>query len=194
MNGRCGVRGSLVVGVVGSIVLAGCGSSSSGTKLTGYLVRGSQETPLTTRGAASVERTVQSYVNSDFGSDSDAGTLKAQGFKGFADVNTASPGGLQGGSFALELGSASAAAQEQATSLRLAKRGQGQEKLVSFTVRGVPGSTGIHAVGSQQTSNVYWREGTCVLWVGDTDSPGPVIAAAHAIWTATHARKGVCGG
>jgi len=36
---------------------------------------------------------------------------------------------------------------------------------------------------------VYWREGTCVLWVGDTDSSGPVVAAAQAIWQATHARK-----
>jgi hypothetical protein len=65
---------------------------------------------------------------------------------------------------------------------------------VPFTVPGVLGSTGVHAVGPQGTSNVYWHEGTCALWVGDFGSSSPVIAAAQAIWTATHARKGACGG
>jgi hypothetical protein len=63
---------------------------------------------------------------------------------------------------------------------------------VPFTVPGVPGSTGVHAVGSRATSNVYWHEGTCALWVGDFGSSGPVIAAAQASWAATHASKGAC--
>ena len=191
---RCEFGRALAVCVVVATVLAGCGSSSPGLKLTGYLVDSSQETGFTTQGASSVETSLESYMSSDFGASSDSTTLKAEGFKEFADVNTGGPSGEQGGSFALELGSSSAALHEQAASLTAAKQDQGGATLVPFTVPGVPGSTGIHAVGSQSTSNVYWSEGTCVLWVGDTDSSGPVIAAAQAIWGATHARKGVCGG
>jgi hypothetical protein len=193
-SGRYESAGALAVCVVVASVLAGCGSSSSGMKLTAYLVHGSQETGFTTQGKPSVETSLQSYVTSDYGAGSDPTTLKAEGFKEFADVNTGGPSGEQGGSFALALGSPSAAVHEQAASLTAARQGQGGAKLVPFTVPGVPGSTGVHAVGPSATSNVYWREGTCVLWVGDTDSSGPVIAAAQAIWRATHARKGVCGG
>jgi hypothetical protein len=193
MGGRRGFGGTLAVCVVAS-VLAGCGSGSSGMQLTGYLVHGSQETGFSTQGAPSVIKSLNSYATSQYGAGSDPTTLKAEGFKEFADVNTGGPSGEQGGSFALELGSPSAATHEQAASLTMAKQDQGGGKLVPFTVPGVPGSTGINAVGSQSTSNVYWREGTCVLWVGDTDSSGPVIAAAQAIWGATHARKGACGG
>jgi hypothetical protein len=194
MGGRRGFAGALVVCVVVASVVAGCGSSSSGMKLSAYLVHGSQETGFTTQGAPSVETSLQSYLASRYGAGSDPTTLKAEGFKEFADVNTGGPSGEQGGSFALELGSPSAATHEQVASLTTAKQGQGGAKLVPFTVPGVPGSTGVHAVGSSSSSNVYWREGTCVLWVGDTDSSGPVIAAAQAIWGATHAHKGVCGG
>jgi hypothetical protein len=194
IGGRWQMAGALAVGVVVAGVLAGCGSSSSGMKLTAYLVHGSEETGFTTQGAPAVERSLQSYVGSQYGGGSDATTLKAEGFKEFAAVNTGGPGGEQGGSFALELGSPAAALREQAKSLTGAKQGQAGAKLVPFAVPGVPGSTGIHAVGSTSTSNVYWREGMCVLWVGDTDSSGPVIAAAQAIWGATHARKGVCAG
>jgi len=54
MGGRCGFAGAVAVCVVAS-VLAGCGSSSSGMKLTAYLVHGSQETGFTTQGAPTVE-------------------------------------------------------------------------------------------------------------------------------------------
>lgn len=194
MGGRSPFTGSLAAGIVMAGVLAGCGSSSSGLKLTGYLVHGSQETGFTTQGPPTVEGSVQSYVGSQYGGASDPSTLKAEGFKGFVDVNTAGPKGEQGGSFAEELGSSAAAAHEEAAAVAGAKQEQGGAKLVGFTVPGVPGSTGIRALGSHPTSNVYWREGNCLLWVGDTDSSGPVIAAAQAIWRATHERRGVCGG
>jgi hypothetical protein len=194
MGGRRGFTGALGLGVVVASVLAGCGSASSGLKLTAYLVHGSQESGFSTQGAPSVMKSLSSYLASQFGSGSDPTRLKAEGFREFATVGTGGPSGEQGGSFALELGSPSAAVHEQAASLAYAKQGQGGEKLVPFTVPGVPGSTGVHAVGSQATSNVYWHEGTCTLWVGDTDASGPVIAAARAIWGATHTRKGVCGG
>ena len=163
-------------------------------KLTAYLVHGSQETGFTTQGAPSEMKSLSSYLASQYGSGSDPTRLKAEGFREFATVGTGGPEGKQGGSFALELGSPSAAVHEQAASLASARQGQAGAKLVPFTVPGVPGSTGVHAVGSQATSNVYWHEGTCALWVGDFGSSGPVIAAAQAIWGATHARKGVCGG
>ena len=190
---RCELAGALAVCVVVASVLAACGSSSPGMKLTAYLIHGSQETGFTTQGAPTVKTSLQSYLTSDYAAGSNPTTLKAEGFKEFADVNTGGPSGAQGGSFALELGSPSAAAHEKAASLAAAKQSQAGGKLVPFTVPGVPGSTGINAVGSQSTSNVYWREGKCVLWVGDFGSSGPVIAAAQAIWGATHAHKGVCG-
>jgi hypothetical protein len=194
MGGRRGFTGALGVGVVVASVLVGCGSASSGLTLTAYLVHGSQETGFSKQDAPSVMKSLSSYLASEYGAGSDPTRLKAEGFREFATVDTGGSGGEQGGSFALELGSPSAAIHEQAASLAYAKQGQGGEKLVPFTVPGVPGSTGVHAVGSQATSNVYRHEGTCAMWVGDTDSSGPVIAAAQAIWRATHARNGVCGG
>ncbi len=194
MGRRRAFTRALGVGVVLASVLAGCGSASSGLTLTAYLVHGSQETRFSTQGAPSVMKSLSSYLASQSGASSDPTRLKAEGFREFATVGTGGPSGEQGGSFALELGSPSAAVHEQAASLAYSKQGQGGENLVPFTVPGVPGSTGVHAVGSQATSNVYWHEGKCTLWVGDTDSSGPVIAAAQAIWGATHPAKGVCGG
>lgn len=193
MGGRWGFARALGLGVVVASVLAGCGSGSSGLNLTAYLVHGSQETGFSTQGAPSVMKSLNSYLASQYGAGSDPTKLKAEGFKEFATVGTGGPEGKQGGSFALELGSPSAAVHEQAASLASARQGQAGAKLVPFTVPGVPGSTGVHAVGSQATSNVYWHEGTCALWVGDFGSSGPVIAAAQAIWAATHARNGACG-
>lgn len=193
MGGRWGFERLLGVGVVMASVLAGCGSGSSGLNLTAYLVHGSQETGFSTQGAPSVVKSLNSYLASQYGAGSDPTKLKAEGFKEFATVGTGGPNAEQGGSFALELGSPSAAVHEQAASLASARQGQVGAKLVPFTVPGVPGSTGVHAVGSQATSNVYWHEGTCVLWVGDFGSSGPVLAAVRAIWAATHARKGACG-
>ena len=192
MGRRWAFARALGVGVVVASVLAGCGSGSSGLNLTAYVVHGSQETGFSTQGAPSVVKSLSSYLASQYGASSDPTKLKAEGFKEFATVNTGGPNAAQGGSFALELGSPSAAVREQAASLAYASQSQAGAKLVPFTVPGVPGSTGVHAVGSQATSNVYWHEGTCVLWVGDFGSSGPVIAAAQAIWAATHARKGAC--
>ena len=124
---KVGSRGS--ADVVVAFVLAGCGSSSSGMKLTAYLAHGSEETGFTTQGAPSVETSLQSYESSDYGASSDHTTLKAEGFKEFADVNAGGASGEQGGSFALELGSPSAAVHEQATSLAAAKQGQGGANL-----------------------------------------------------------------
>jgi hypothetical protein len=138
-------------------------------------------------------KSLSAYLASEYGSGSDP-RLKTEGFREFATVGTGGRSGEQGGSSALELGSPSAAIHEQAASLVYAKQSQGGQKVVAFTVAGVPGSTGVHAVGSQPSSNVYWHEGTCELWVGDTASTAPVVAAAQAIWRATHARKGACGG
>lgn len=192
MAGGWGFARAVGVGVVVASVVAGCGSGSSGLNVTAYVVHGSQETGFKTQGAPTVIKSLNSYLTSQYGAGSDLTKLKAEGFEEFADVNTGGPNGEQGGSFALKLGSSSAAVHEQAASLASARQDQAGAKLTSFTVPGVPGSTGVHAVGSQATSNVYWHEGTCVLWVGDTDSPGPVIAAAQAIWAATHGRKGAC--
>jgi hypothetical protein len=192
MGRRWGFAGALGVGVVVASLLAGCGSGSSGLKLTAYVVHGSQETGFSTQGAPRVMKSLNAYLASQYGAGSDPTKLKAEGFKEFATVGTGGSKGKQGGSFALELGSPSAAEHEQAASLATARQSQAGAKLVPFTVPGVPGSAGVHAVGSQATSNVYWREGTCALWVGDFGSSGPVIAAAQAIWAATHARKGPC--
>jgi hypothetical protein len=194
MGRKRGFARGLGLAIAAAGVLTGCGSASPGLKLTAYLVRGSQETGFSTQGAPSELKSLSSYLASQSGAGSDPTGLKAEGFREFATVGTGGPSGEQGGSFALELGSPSAATHEQASSLTYAKQGQGGQKMVPFTVPGVPGATGVHAVGSQPSSNVYWREGTCVLWVGDTASTAPVIAAAQAIWGATHARKGVCGG
>ena len=193
-GGRWSFIGVLGMGVLVVVLLAGCGSSSSGLKLTAYVVHGSQETGFSTQGAPTVTRSLDSYLSNDPTASSDRERLKSEGFTQFATVGTGGPNAEQGGSFALELGSTSAAVHEQPLLLASAMQNQGGEKVVRFTVPDVPGSTGIHAAGAQPSSNVYWHEGKCVLWVGDTASSGPVIAAAQAIWATTHRRKGACGG
>ena len=98
MGGRWGFAGALGMGVVVASVLAGCGSGSSGLKLTAYVVHGSQETGFSTQGAPSVMKSLNAYLASQYGGDSDPTKLKAEGFKEFATVGTGGSQGRQGGS------------------------------------------------------------------------------------------------
>lgn len=169
-------------------------SSSSGLNLTAYVVHGSQETGFKPQGAPTITKSLTAYESTGPATGS-AGLLKSEGFTAIVNQGTAGSNGKEGGSFALELGSASAAAHEQPHILASVRQDQSGAKLVRFTVPGIPGSVGLHAVAptaSQSTSNVYWHEGRCVIWVGDFGSTAPVIAAAKAIWRTTRGHKGAC--
>ena len=178
------------MGVVMASVLAGCGSGSSGLNLTAYLVHGSQETGFSTQGAPSVVKSLNSYLASQYGAGSDPTKLKAEGFKEFATVGTGGPNAEQGGSFALELGSPSAAVHEQAASPGPAGEawpGRGEAGAVHGSWRARSHRSARGGVASNLEVGSDRHEGTCVLWGRRFGLLGPVARRGGA---RTHLRAG----
>jgi hypothetical protein len=95
-----------------------------------------------------------------------------------------------------ELGSASDAEREQQAQLAEDQH----PKPVHFAVTAISGAVGFAYPNSQTGgggANVLFREGRCVLLVGDEDNGAanfrePALAGAIAVWRRTHGRPGVC--
>jgi hypothetical protein len=107
-------------------------------------------------------------------------------------VQTGSSKG-QGVSWAMELGSASAAAREKAAELQqFASTAPGATR---FTVAGVPGAEGWGQPYAD--ANILFTEGRCLMLVGDqlaagSDNKPVVLAAVRAVWARTHDKPGAC--
>lgn len=177
---------------------AGCGSTAhhpASLSLTDYLVRGNEETGLHIVGRPMYFHSVTTYETGDPNAPSDELRLTEAGFREAAAVNTGGVNGAQGISAVVELGSAAPAAREQEAELRVAALDQ-SVAVVHFVAPGIPGSTGVAAPGNQSTANLFFREGRCVLLVGDETSAADyrvsVIAAGRAIYARTHGRGGPC--
>jgi hypothetical protein len=120
--------------------------------------------------------------------------LAQEGFRQVVSVSTGSAKG-QGVSWAMELGSASAAAREKAAELQEFAYGPGAPGATRFAVPGVPGAEGWGQANTD--ANILFTEGRCLMLVGDELTSGtnvklPVIAAAHAVWARTHGKPGAC--
>lgn len=116
--------------------------------------------------------------------------LANEGFREVMSVPTS-----QGISWAMQLGSASAAAREEAAEFKgFASGPQVPTNTQRFTISGIPSADGW--IYPNADANVLFTEGPCLMLVGDdlttSDNKLPVVAAAHAIWTRTHGKPGPC--
>jgi hypothetical protein len=159
--------------------------------LNAYLVRGHEETGMQPTGRATVYRTAAQWTsNGTPNAAAEDQRLAQEGFRDVTSVQTS-----QGVSWAMELGSAAAAAREKAAELHEFAYGPGAPTTTTrFTIPGIPSADGW--VFPNADANVLFTEGRCLMLVGDdlttTDNKLPVVAAAHAIWARTHASPGAC--
>jgi hypothetical protein len=200
VRGRTGEIGSYAhwawaVLVTTAVMCTACGnasqSSTSMLPLSAYLVRAHEETGMQRTGPATADLTPAQWTS---GGVPDAAAenkrLAKEGFREVTSVQTS-----QGVSWAMQLGSASAAAREEAAELNeFASGPQAPANTTRFTIPGVPSAHGW--VFPNADANVLFTEGPCVILVGDdlttSDNKLPVVAAAHAIWTRTHGKPGPC--
>jgi hypothetical protein len=194
-------RGAWAVLVSTAVVCAACGSTSQSSTsqsstsklpLSAYLVRGHEETGLPPTGRAHYFTATQWTSNGVPNGAVEAKRLAQEGFREVISVQTGSVKG-QGVSWAMQLGSASAAAREQAAELQ--EFSSSAPGATRFIVAGVPGAKG----WGQPTmdANILFTEGRCLMLVGDqlasaTDNKPTVVAAARAVWARTHGKPGAC--
>ncbi len=194
------VRGFLGIGVtaVVVIVLGGCGggSPSSAASLKPYLIQGNEET------GYAIQRPLEHYKTAAGYAASTQDTTPVQQLTrtDFQQALVENTGGGNGISYVLQFAAASGARREQSLQLQNEPGGLGGQPL-RFPVPGVPGSEGfgVRAVGGGQgDANVLFREGRCLLLVGDLSTPHPksyeqaVIAGVQAIYARTAGHHGAC--
>ena len=165
--------------------------AASNQSLSAFLVRGHEETGMQPTGPATVYRTATQWTSN--GVPNAAAEDKRLAQEGFRQVTSVQTG--QGVSWAMELGSASAAAREKAAELKEFAYGPGAPTTTTrFTVSGVPSADGW--VFPNADANALFTEGRCLMLIGDdlttSDNKLPVVAAVHAIWARTHGNPGVC--
>jgi hypothetical protein len=195
-------RGACAVLVSTAVMCTACGSShsslSSSTQsgaaklpLSGYLVRAHEETGMERTGPATTDLTPSQWTSDGVPDAAAENTrLAKEGFREVISVGTS-----DGVSWAMQLGSAPAAAREEAAELKEFAYGpQAPPNTTRFTIPGISSADGW--VFPNADANVLFTEGRCLMLVGDdlttSDNKLPVVAAAHAIWTRTHGRPGPC--
>ena len=188
-------HGAWAVLVTTAAICTACGSASQSSTsmlpLSAYLVRAHEETGMQRTGPATAYLTPARWTS---GGAPDAAAenkrLAKEGFREAISVQTS-----QGVSWVMHLGSASAAAREEATELKEFASGPlAPANTTRFTIPGVSSADGW--VFPNADANVLFTEGPCLMLVGDdlttSDNKLPVVAAAHAIWTRTHGKPGPC--
>ena len=197
--------------------LAGCGSShtsashSTGTTtaaastppsasragLAPYLIQGNEETGYAVQRPLEHYKTAAGYAASEQDPE-DAQRLSGAGFRQALVENT---GGGNGISYVLQFATVSDATREQSFEFQSDSASQGGLPF-RFSVSGVPAADGFGArpVEGQGDANALFREGRCLLLVGDMSAPHPksyeaaVVAGVHAIYARTAANHGECSG
>ena len=200
VRGRTGeigryVRGAWAVLVITAVMCAGCGSGSQSSTpmlpLGAYLVRAHEETGMQRTGPATADRTPAQWTSDGVPDAADENErLAKEGFREVISVSTS-----DGISWAMQLGSASAAAREEAAELKeFASGPQAPATTTRFTIPGITSADGW--VFPNADANVLFTQGRCLMLVGDdlttSDNQLPVVAAARAIWTRTHGKPGPC--
>lgn len=182
-----------------AVVCAACGSASQSSTsqlpLSAYLVRGHEETGLQPTGRATHYLSATQWTSNGVpNAAAEEMRLAQEGFREAMSVQTGSTKG-QGVSWAMQLGSASAAAREKAAELQEFAHGPGAPGATRFTIPGVPSAEGWTV--PSQVANILFTEGRCLMLVGDqlasaTDNKPPVVAAVRAVWAHTHGKPGAC--
>lgn len=198
------MRKYVIAAMSTAAVCAACGSASQSSTsgsasksstpklpLSAYLVRGHEETGMQPTGRATAYVTAGQWTSKGVPNAAvEDKRLAQEGFRNVISVQTG-----QGVSWAMELGSASAAAREKAAELKAFAHGPGAPATTTrFTVPGIPSAEGW--VFPYADANVLFTEGRCLMLVGDDlttrDNKLPVVAAAHAIWARTAGKPGAC--
>lgn len=197
--------------------LAGCGSShtsashSTGTTtaaastppsasragLEPYLIQGNEETGYAVQRPLEHYKTAAGYAASEQDPE-DAQRLSSAGFRQALVENT---GGGNGISYVLQFATVSDATREQSFEFQTDSASQGGLPF-RFSVSGVRTADGFGArpVEGQGDANALFREGRCLLLVGDVSAPHPksyeaaVVAGVQAIHARTAAHQGPCSG
>jgi hypothetical protein len=181
-----------------AVVCAACGSGSQSSTpklpLSAYLVRGQEETGLPPSGPATRYLTATKWTSDVPDGAAEASRLTQEGFREVVSVQTGSAKG-QGVSWAMELGSASAAAREKAAELQAFAYGPQAPGATRFPVAGIPGAEGWGQ--SDTDANILFTEGRCLMLIGDelasgTDNKPTVVSAVNAVWARTHGKPGAC--
>ncbi|HUA49539.1 MAG TPA: hypothetical protein VMA77_30165 [Solirubrobacteraceae bacterium] len=181
------------------LALGGCGggSSSLAAGLGPYVIQGNEEPGYTVQRPLERYKTAAGYAASEEDS-ADAQRLRGAGFQQALVENTGAGNGI---SYVLQFATASDAAREQSYEFGTDLAGQGGLPF-RFSVSGVRDADGfgLRPAGGQGDANALFREGRCLLLVGDMSTPHPksyeaaVIAGVHAIYARTAAHHGACSG
>ena len=169
------------------------GASPAG--LESYLIKGNEETGYAVQRPLEHYRTAAGYAASEQDS-ADAQRLARAGFQQALVENT---GGGNGISYVLQFATVSDATREQSFEFETDLASQGGLPF-HFSVSGVGDADGFGArpVEGQGDANALFREGRCLLLVGDMSAPHPksyeaaVIAGVQAIYARTAAHQGAC--
>lgn len=197
-------RGVWAALMITAVVCAACGSASQSSTsqrsnskllLSAYLVRGHEETGLPPTGRATQYLNATQWTHGVPNGSAEAKRLAQEGFREVMSVQTGPTQG-QGVSWAMELGSASAASREKAAEFKEFAYGpEAPTTPTRFTVPGVPSADGW--TFPSQDANILFTEGRCLMLVGDqltsgTDNKPPVVAAVRAVWARTRGKPGAC--
>jgi hypothetical protein len=169
--------------------------SASRAGLEPYLIRGNEETGYAVQRPLEYYKTAAGYAASEQ-NPADAQRLTRAGFKQALVENTDRGNGI---SYVLQFATVSEAVREQSFEFISDSSSQGGLPF-RFSVSGVPGADGFGArpVDGQGDANALFREGRCLLLVGDLSAPHPksyeaaVIAGVQAIYARTAANHGAC--
>jgi hypothetical protein len=172
-------------------------SSASRPGLQPYLIQGNEETGYAVQRPLEYYKTAAGYAASEQ-DPADAQRLTSDGFQQALVENT---GGGNGISYVLQFATVPDAAREQSFQFQTDSASQGGLPF-RFSVSGVRGADGFGArpVEGQGDANALFREGRCLLLVGDMSAPHPksyeaaVIAGVQAIYARTGAHRGACSG
>lgn len=163
-----------------------------------YVIHGNEETGYPMQGAPKDYNTAASYAASEQGEEN-AQLLTRAGFQQALVENNGPQPSL---SYVEQFATASDATRQESNELDVDLSTQGGGSF-RFSVPGVPATEGfgVRSVdGSQGDANVLFREGRCLMLVGDMSTPHPksyekaVIAGVQAIHARTAEHHGACSG
>jgi hypothetical protein len=179
-----------------SAALALAAGALAATSLTQFVVLPGEETGFLPEKPQSVT-TLKAYVRGATRKEAQRETkrLSSEGFVAAIREHTRDAKlHAEGLSTALALGSPAAAAKELASELKSDIAAQGKSAIIHwFVIAGVPGAVGFTATEHHHpggASNVVWREGSCVLLVGDFLPHGSSAALTAPVTAGTLAVEG----
>jgi hypothetical protein len=170
--------------IIAMLVVAASAFASAGGELAPFLLRSGEEPGFHAGkpgSATSIHEAVDEYPSKQEAEETTR--LTSEGFVGEMYESTHDPKlHSEGASSVIELGSAAQADVALSFQVHTAIAAEGKAALIGrFSVAGVPDARAFtarerHHAGAG--ANIYWREGNCELFVGDSLATGSASAAA----------------